>query len=174
MNFLVTAFAVAAQLVVQHIGWNSDISLDFFVFYSADQNKRKKCILCVLRYLTHILLHAWLTSNTFWYTPLNCLSLITISLEKVQELSSFMLKRVLKYTVIKMHSASFFANGLNGAYKLVRCVAFYISVEKTDKPSNTPCLYRFYSVVITMCIGPLHLNLYSLHREALFDLQYAM
>lgn len=86
----------------------------------------------------------------------HCLSLITISLEKVQELSSFMLKRVLKYTVIKMHSASFFINGLNGAYKLVRCVACYISVEKTDKPSNTPCLYRLYSVVIKMLIGPLH------------------
>lgn len=67
-----------------------------------------------------------------------------------------MLKRVLKYTVIKMHSASFFINGLNGAYKLVRCVAYYISVEKTDNPLKRPCLYRLYSAVIKMFSGPLH------------------
>ena len=71
-------------------------------------------------------------------TPLNLLSLITISLEWVHELSSFLLKRILKYTIIKMHSASFFINGSNGAYKVARCVACYILGEKTDSIINSP------------------------------------
>lgn len=101
--------------------------------------------------------------NTFWYTPLNSLSLITISLEKVQESGSFMLKRILKCAIIKMHSASFFINGLNGEYKLTRCVAYYISVEKTDNPVNTPYAYisPFRGTIlecglIEMFIGPLY------------------
>lgn len=93
----------------------------------------KKYILSITFYHAYITSHSADMKTHFGRTRLNSLSLITISLEWVHELSSFLLKRILKYTIIKMHSASFFINGSNGAYKVARCVACYISVESTDK-----------------------------------------
>lgn len=88
-------------------------------------------------YFYYITPHSADIKTHFGGTPLNSLSLITISLEWVHELSS--VKRILKYTVIKMHSASFFINGSNDAYKVARCVVYYNSVEKTDSLKHSTC-----------------------------------
>lgn len=93
--------------------------------FQACCNNRNKKILYITFYHIYITSHSVDIKTHFGGTPLNSLSLITISLEWVHELSSFMLKRILKYTVIKMHSASFFINGLNVAYKMARCDILY-------------------------------------------------
>ena len=100
---------------------------------SLSQQKQQENTFSITFYHTYFTSHSVDMKTHFGRTPLNSLSLITISLEWVHELSSFLLKRILKYTIIKMHSASFFINGSNGAYKVARCVAYYISVEETNK-----------------------------------------
>lgn len=103
-------------------------------------NEKEKIKTSWLLLFNHICItsHSADIKTQFGGTPLNSLSLITISLEWVHVLSSFLLKRILKYTVIKMHSASFFVNGWNGAYKVAKCVGYYILVEqnKTNNKTN--------------------------------------
>lgn len=194
MNFTVSEFAVVAQLLLEQIGWISDVSMDgLILFYQPNTNRAlpfqvaityhkilyaiiKKIVgnclkwgfaktlpcanvhLASLSYILSITLHhtnitsysySVHTKTHFGRTPLNSLSLITISLEWVHELSSFLLKRILKYTVIKMHSASFFINGLNCAQELARCVAQSISfpsgsVQKrqTNNVINILCAHK--------------------------------
>lgn len=131
------------------------------LYTSLSQKKQteKKYILPIRFYHIYITSHSVDIKTHFGGTPLNSLSLITISLEWVHELSSLLLKRILKYTVIKMHSVSFFINGSNGAYKVARCVAYYISLEKIDKQhinnlhthknKHRPLLYNSFNLTYT-------------------------
>ena len=107
-------------------------------------------------------------------TPLNLLSLITISLEWVHELSSFLLKRILKYTIIKMHSASFFINGSNGAYKVDKnmgplgddfCVleCGFQCLKGMEKRYISYITYALQHTLFTQYMTALHL--YSLHKS---------
>lgn len=99
-----------------------------------------------------VFLHSFNIKIHFGGTLLNSLSLITILLEWVHQLSSFLLKRILKYTVIKIHSASFFLNGWNGADKVPQCISYTISLfrKKTQKNKAIMLKHKHY-IAYDMC-----------------------
>lgn len=100
--------------------------------FSQKRNRRR------ISLYASVFLHSFNIKIHFGGTPLNSRSLITVLLEWVHQLSSFLLKRILKYTVIKIHSASFFLNGWNGADKVPQCISYTISLfrKKTKKPKQ--------------------------------------
>lgn len=103
----------------------------YLINFSQKRNRRRISLYAsvFLHSFIHIKIH-------FGGTLLNSLSLITILLEWVHQLSSFLLKRILKYTVIKIHSASFLLNGWNGADKVPQCISCTISVFRKKPKKN--------------------------------------
>lgn len=99
-----------------------------------------------------VFLHSFNIKIHFGGTLLNSLSLITILLEWVHQLSSFLLKRILKYTVIKIHSASFFLNGWNGADKVPQCISYTISLFRKKNQKNKAIMLKHkHYIAYDMC-----------------------
>lgn len=127
----------------------------YLINFSQKRNRRR------ISLYASVFLHSFNIKIHFGGTLLNSLSLITILLEWVHQLSSFLLKRILKYTVINIHSASFFLNGWNGADKVPQCISCTISVEKNKKTNKDKAImlkhkhYIAYDMCATEYKNPL-------------------